>query len=127
MEIPFKVVCLDDSNRPNDIPLNKWVKKGETYTVIKVDYMNMQGRIIGFQLQEVDLSGCFPYTHFGAWRFAIPINPASLIKVESKVEEEEAVTACYGDRDKNKERDEIYPFSNYNFWPQIHLVSNTRC
>ena len=47
----FKVVAIDDSNRPNDIPTSKWIKKNEVYTVLKMDYMNQQNRILGFKLE----------------------------------------------------------------------------
>ena len=69
MEIEFKVVCIDASNKPNDIPNNKWVKKDETYTVVNAEFMNMQNRLLGFELAEIDLTGCFPYTRFVASRF----------------------------------------------------------
>lgn len=71
--IPFKCVCLDDRDRPSDVPTNKWVKKGEFYTVIRVDKMNMQNGELGFELEEIDLSDCFPYTRFSARRFGIPV------------------------------------------------------
>lgn len=27
-------VCINDKDRPKEIPANKWIKKGEPYTVI---------------------------------------------------------------------------------------------
>ena len=74
MKIPFKVICLDDQFRPNDIPTSKWVKKGNQYTVIKADRLLLQGGTIGFQLEELDLSDCTPYNYFSASRFGIPVN-----------------------------------------------------
>jgi hypothetical protein len=71
MNIPFTVVCIDDSHKPNDIPLSKWVKKGITYTVIEVSKMRIQGGVLGFKLEEIDLSSCFPYQYFAARRFAV--------------------------------------------------------
>jgi hypothetical protein len=65
------VICINDKDRPNEIPLSKWIKKGNEYNVVKADYMNMQNKILGYQLQEIDLSGCFPYLYFAASRFAI--------------------------------------------------------
>lgn len=65
----FNVVCIDDRNRPSDVPLSKWVKKGGRYTVIGVSRMVQQG-VYGFILQEIDLSGHFPYTYFLSSRFA---------------------------------------------------------
>lgn len=82
MNLPFKVICLNDSNKPNDIPSSKWVKKGHIYTVIKVDILNMQNKQIGFQLEEIDLSDCFPYLYFISSRFGIPTQDTITYKKE---------------------------------------------
>lgn len=75
MKLPFKVICIHDGERPNDIPTSRWVVKGKEYTVIKVERMNMQGNSLAYELDEIDLEECcFPYTRFGAWRFAIPLS-----------------------------------------------------
>lgn len=65
----FKVVCIDDRNRPSDVPVSLWVKKGSRYTVIGVVRMMRQG-VYGFVLKEIDISGCFPYKNFSSHRFA---------------------------------------------------------
>ena len=65
----FKVVCIDASNRPNEIPTSLWVKKDDIYNVTNAEYMNMQNRLIGFELSELDISGCFPYSRFAYTRF----------------------------------------------------------
>lgn len=87
----MKVVCIDDKNRPNEIPTSKWVEKGKEYTVIKADYMNMQNQLLGYQLAEIDLSSCVPYLYFAASRFAI-IEPDKEEEIENakelEVEEE---------------------------------------
>lgn len=63
-------ICIDDSNRPNDIPLSKWVKEGDTYHVIHATIVLPQG-ILGIKLNEIDLdANCIPYTFFSANRFA---------------------------------------------------------
>jgi len=69
LSFPFKATCVDDKNRPNEIPINKWVKEGEKYTVIGAEIC--PGGILAFTLEEIDLSDCFPYRHFAARRFAI--------------------------------------------------------
>ena len=84
MKIPFKVICIHDEDRPNDIPTSRWVVKGQEYTVIKVERMNMQGNTLGYELEEIDLTPFFPYTRFGAWRFGIPL---SQFATEHKEEE----------------------------------------
>jgi hypothetical protein len=88
----MRVVCIDDSNRPHDIPANKWVEKGKEYTIIKFVRMVAQGGILGVELEEIDLSDCFPYECFAASRFA-PIEPKKEEETdkvkEIEVEEEE--------------------------------------
>lgn len=73
MNLPFKVICINDSNRPDGIPTSKWVKKGESYTVIEVAKMRIQGGLLGFKLEEINIDSCFPYQFFAASRFGIPI------------------------------------------------------
>lgn len=74
MEVPFKVICIDAANRPNDIPLSKWIEKGQVYTVIEVAKLVIQGGMLGFKLEELNIDDCFPYQYFAASRFGIPAN-----------------------------------------------------
>jgi hypothetical protein len=69
----FKVICINDSDRPDGIPTSKWVKRGNIYTVIKVSVMNIQGRVLGFKLKELNIDDCFPFQYFLASRFAIVV------------------------------------------------------
>ena len=69
---PFKVVCINDWDRPDDIPKSKWLKRGELYTVILVGKMMIQGGKLGFKLAELNIDDCFPYQFFSAERFALP-------------------------------------------------------
>jgi len=69
--LSFRVVCVDDSARPESIPTNKWPKKGETYNVIDVKKMLVQGGKLGFKLEEINIDDCFPYQFFSANRFAV--------------------------------------------------------
>ena len=85
---PHKLICINDSNRPNEIPANKWVKKGEQYTAIGAIKCNSQGGVYGYVLEEIDLTGCDPYICFGVYRFGVPVEP---VKVEEKEEVLETV------------------------------------
>lgn len=67
----FKVVCIDDKGRPNEIPLNQWIKLNKVYTVIQISKCLMQDGILGFKLEEVNLNGCFPYEFYAASRFRL--------------------------------------------------------
>jgi len=81
----MKVICIDATNKPNDIPMSKWVVKDNEYTVIKADRMSLQGGLLGFQLAEIDLTDCYPYRYFAASRFKE--KEPLLEKKEEKVEE----------------------------------------
>jgi hypothetical protein len=41
------VECINDGNRPKQIPAEKWIVKGQTYTVIATSQMNLQRKKIG--------------------------------------------------------------------------------
>jgi hypothetical protein len=73
VKIPFKAICINDRNRPDGIPLSKWVKEGETYTVIDVKKLLIQGGRLGFKLEELNIDDCLPYQFFSADRFGIPV------------------------------------------------------
>lgn len=64
----MKVICINDSNRPSDHPLSKWVIKDNIYTVIEAHKLGLMGGALGVQLEEIDLTGerC---TYFLASRF----------------------------------------------------------
>ena len=84
----MRVVCIDDSKRPEKIPDSQWVKKGETYTVIKAVKMGIQANTLGFELEELNLSGCFPYEYYDAKRF-VPEEFANLENAAENIVEEE--------------------------------------
>lgn len=64
----MKVLCIDDRNRPEEVPATHWVKKGEEYNIIRVCKLNIQG-LLGVQLAEIDLSPFEPYIYFDSARF----------------------------------------------------------
>ena len=82
--MPFRVLCLIDSAKPENIPNNKWVKKDSVYTVVQVDRLHLSGGTLGYKLYELNIDECFPYTYFGAWRFAVI---ADQLDTEEEVEE----------------------------------------
>lgn len=67
------VICIDDSNRPESIPLSKWIVAGKPYTITEFWILNVQNRMIGVKLAEVNLDGCTLYTCYQLTRFGIPI------------------------------------------------------
>ena len=65
----MRLVCINDSNRPSKIPENQWIKKGNVYNVVRAVKMGIQANTLGFDLEEVNLEGCFPYEFYDAKRF----------------------------------------------------------
>ena len=90
--IPFKVVCINDRNRPDGIPTSKWITKGEIYTVTKVSVMRIQNDMLGFKLEEKNIDDCIPYQYFDAARF-LPLDIQSRLWAELELERilEEAI------------------------------------
>jgi hypothetical protein len=84
----MKVICVNDSDRPNEIPLSKWVKKDKLYTIIKVWHIRMKPGTYGVELAEIDLSDCFPYLYFSATRFK-PMNQEDIEAILEKALEQE--------------------------------------
>ena len=85
----FKVICIDDKNKPSKIPLNEWIVEGSVYTVRKVVNMALMNNHVGFELEEVSLSpDSFPYEYYSASRFI----PLELLEEYEKhtVKEEES-------------------------------------
>lgn len=66
----IKCICIDDKNRPSKVPVSKWVKKGQEYTVI-FTLIVLPQKTLAVQLEEIDLDeSCSPYSFFLANRFA---------------------------------------------------------
>ena len=79
----MKVVCINDSNKPSKISKDQWVKKGQTYTVIRIVRLALQNDKLGLILKEIKLDkSCFPYEFYDSDRFT---------PVEESLEKEELV------------------------------------
>jgi hypothetical protein len=67
-----RLLCIDDTNRPKEIPKDKWVVKDAEYTAIWITIHPTQGNIQGVLLEELTLDeSCLPYETFKLNRFAI--------------------------------------------------------
>lgn len=64
----MKVICVDDSNRPKEIPEKEWIKKGKQYTVIKLVH-NLKQNVKSFKLKEISISTP-KYSGYAVRRFA---------------------------------------------------------
>jgi len=72
LSVPFEVICINNANRPREIPPNKWLTKDAKYTVIGVA-RTLDGKL-GFKLEEIELGeDCYPFDCFDPKRFGIPM------------------------------------------------------
>jgi hypothetical protein len=63
-------MCVDDTQKPIQIPQNKWIVKNETYHITHIFKQIQQPGIQGAEIAERDLSMHFPYNCFRLDRFA---------------------------------------------------------
>jgi hypothetical protein len=66
----IKCICIDDKNKPEIIPEERWIKAGEVYHVTHIYKQVNQGNILGCLLSEKDISVYIPYNCFRLSRFA---------------------------------------------------------
>lgn len=80
-----KCICINDANKPKKVPLERWVKKGNEYTVIFVTTV-LPERKMAFLLEEIELDkSCFPYEYYSADRFAF--SPEELDKLRAFIKD----------------------------------------
>lgn len=84
-----KLECMDNSGRPETIPLSRWVTKGKVYTELK-RYKGMHGVEI-VELEEIDLKPYPPYKGFAANRFKVLEDGGGDELVENLIKELELV------------------------------------
>jgi len=64
-------LCVNDENKPPGIPDDKWVEKGQEYTISFTMTVSPQKKL-AFQLVEIELDdSCAPYSWFLSERFAV--------------------------------------------------------
>lgn len=74
INIMCRLLCIDASNRPKEIPKNKWITKDMEYTAVWITIHPNQENIQGVQLAEISLDEtCTPFETFKLSRFAINI------------------------------------------------------
>jgi hypothetical protein len=67
----MRVICINDKNRPPQIPIEQWVKEGEIYTITEIVRLALQSNKLGVLLKEVQIGPeYFPYEYFDMIRFA---------------------------------------------------------
>ena len=86
MSLPMKIMCINDKNKPKEIPQEKWVQSGEIYTLIEAQPL-LSSNSLGFVLAEITLGeDCFPYHYFNPDRFA-PIDEQEMNALEAELDE----------------------------------------
>ena len=71
-----EVICVDDKNKPLEIPKRKWVVEGNVYHVIftctAFTDIEMTKKTLAFSLAEIELTDAeYPYEYFNSKRFGI--------------------------------------------------------
>ena len=65
-------ICIDDKNKPDEIPLKNWIQEGFTYHITHVFCMRNWNNIQGCNLAEVKIPPeCYPYEVYKLSRFGI--------------------------------------------------------
>jgi hypothetical protein len=82
-----KVICIDDSHRPNEISIKNWVKKNEKYTVVKMCISKLSNEKY-FVLEEVKPDNPL-YGGYNIKRFGIDIDDLEELVKEKELELEE--------------------------------------
>ena len=73
-------ICINDQNRPKEIPQNKWLKKEQEYEIIFTTLCKPQNEI-GVHLAEIDLDeSCSPYEFFLISRFQFDLENLKLLQ-----------------------------------------------
>lgn len=66
-------ICIDDTDKPSQIPKSKWVKEGKKYHVVYTVW-SLTSKKLGVYLDEISLDEtCLPYEYFSIDRFAFNI------------------------------------------------------
>jgi hypothetical protein len=82
-----KVICIDDSAKPNEISSKHWIKKGEKYTVLKMCISKLTNDKY-FVLEEIRPDNPL-YGGYNIKRFGIDVNDLEELVKEKELELEE--------------------------------------
>lgn len=76
MDVPC--VCINNSNKPGDIPQERWPILDEKYHITFVSYHPLQG-LQGCLLRELELIDCGAYEFYKLNRFAFRLSDLPLM------------------------------------------------
>lgn len=81
----IECICIDDSNKPKEIPAKKWINKDKKYHIIFTTTA-MPQKILAVELSEICLDeSCAPYEYFDAKRFGLTYE--NLIKLNQLIKD----------------------------------------
>jgi len=76
----IECICINDKNKPEEIPQEKWVTEGAFYNITEVMAMTKQGASLGCILAEIDLTTLnLEFEYFRLDRFAIHVEDFSAL------------------------------------------------
>lgn len=64
------VICINDKNKPPEIPIENWCSNGDLYHVSEISVMARQSNVLGYKLVEISLPQNCKYQKYLATRFA---------------------------------------------------------
>ena len=68
----MKAICIDSSNKPDNISEYEWIEEGMVYTITEVVEMGLQDGKLGVAFEEVKLTDASaPYKYYSIERFLI--------------------------------------------------------
>lgn len=71
----IRAICVNDADKPKEIPSEKWPVKGRMYHITWIlNQIGQPGVLKGCELKEFDISMHAPYNCYRLDRFAVPLS-----------------------------------------------------
>ena len=68
----MKAICIDSSNKPDNISEYEWIEEGAVYTITEVVEMGLQEGKLGVAFEEIELTDASaPYKYYSLERFLL--------------------------------------------------------
>ena len=68
----MKAICIDSSNKPDNISEYEWIEEGAVYTNTEVVEMGLQEGKLGVAFEEIELTDASaPYKYYSLERFLL--------------------------------------------------------
>ena len=68
----MKAICIDSSNKPDNISEYEWIEEGSVYTITEVVAMGLQEGKLGVAFEEIELTDASaPYKYYSLERFLL--------------------------------------------------------